>query len=140
MFGIGYDEKAAGPTDAQKFHGERVEARQRERATTPQPHPSKVAFDKLLAEMFATVIVADLIRSLAPTPFEIFWLDLNKKLAAAGRPEALYGDAKDAFQAHQARQRAAEQKRLAAMAAENADLDRLLAEIFAFRPVQTPRA
>lgn len=111
------------PSPAQKLHGERVEARQRERADqsfftkgkaagdetggSPAADAKAVArmFDELMAAIVVVGILSELETSIKSKPaasdpkfdFGDFWQHFNEERKAAGKPEANYGEAREAF-------------------------------------------
>ena len=123
MFGT--DAHPYDPTQTQKAHGERVEARQRERAeglkreaevaeARKRETKSKDEDVDALIGLFMDIVLHDALHSLftpgklaarqaeAPLPKEVveftdFWEGLNAHCRAAGRPEPLYGEARELY-------------------------------------------
>lgn len=115
--GTGYRDDA----EARRFHGTRVEARQRERTyadvlsddrATGRPTKEEIGFHILADLALAAIVealvseptrrepeVQDRIHSAidAQPPLFRFWQKLNDALTAAGKPEAGYGQAREAF-------------------------------------------
>jgi hypothetical protein len=109
------------PSPAQKLHGERVEARQRERAdqsfftkgkaagdeTGGSPAADAKAVARMFDELMGAILIIGVLSELEaaskpkpkPAPFQLgdFWLQLNEERKAAGKPEANYGEAREAF-------------------------------------------
>lgn len=96
--------------DAQKFHGQRVEARQAEREGG-RPKTKFSRFDDLFFAALLLDVVAqasyrepasqeriDPIDEVSQPPLFRFWEKLNARLRAAGKPDADYGTAKRAFE------------------------------------------
>lgn len=114
--GVISDHERARRRDQQRFHGERVDARQAQRngedaARTATIQKAEVV--KKLDELLFTAILLDILASAGPDepepqeridpidnnepPFFKFWAKLNAGLIASGKSEAGYRQAREAF-------------------------------------------